>query len=50
MDLNYSWLLGDTNRWYVGTGLGAKRYFFETEDDDVMAVLPTGRIAFGIAF
>lgn len=50
VDLNMSWLLGPTKRWYVGTGIGAKRYFASVEDDDVSAVLPTGRLLFGLAF
>ncbi len=53
VDLNWSSLLGDTDRWYVGAGLGAKRYFIdedEVDNEDVNVILPTARLAFGIAF
>lgn len=52
VDLNWSWLIGDSKRWFVGAGLGAKRYFVEFEDEsaDIALVLPTGRLNFGIAF
>ena len=50
VDLNHSWLLGDTNRWYLAVGIGAKRYYFSEIDDDIPLILPTGRIGFGLAF
>lgn len=52
VDLNWSWLLGDQKRWFVGTGIGAKRYFVDFEDEgvDFSLVLPTGRLNFGFAF
>jgi hypothetical protein len=50
VDLNYSWLMGARENFYVGAGLGAKRMFFLTEDASVSAYWPTGRLAVGIAF
>ena len=50
VDVSWAWLLGDTERWFLATGLGAKRYYFDEVDDDIPLILPTGRIAFGVAF
>ncbi|HUF11810.1 MAG TPA: hypothetical protein VMN78_01770 [Longimicrobiales bacterium] len=50
VDLNWTWLLGDTQRWFLATGIGAKRYYFGEVDDDIPLILPTGRVAFGLAF
>jgi hypothetical protein len=52
IQLEYSWLLGATRRFYVGGGLGAKMLFFDEDDfdDDVIARYPTGRLAIGFAF
>lgn len=52
VDLGWSWLFGDTKRWFLGVGLGAKRYFGEDTvgGTTVEAFLPTGRLNFGIAF
>lgn len=52
VDLGWSWLFGDTKRWFLGVGLGAKRYFGEETvgTSSIEAFLPTGRLNFGIAF
>ena len=51
VEVGRAWLLGDENRFILTTGIGAKRYWFDVEeDDDVPVVLPTGRLGFGIAF
>jgi len=50
IEVGHSWLLGDAHRWYLGLGLGAKRYFISEEDDDIPGVTGTGRLVFGFAF
>jgi hypothetical protein len=52
IDVGYSWLLGDTKKFYVSLGVGAVRLFGEDlEDVDVAMTLPTIRlINVGIAF
>ena len=52
VDLGWSWLFGDAERWFFGVGLGAKRYFGEETvgGTEIDAFLPTGRLNFGIAF
>ena len=51
--LDYSWLLGRSRRFYVGTGLGAKRVFAISDDDpddNYPEVLGAVRIQIGYAF
>lgn len=49
-DVNWSWVLGKGDHFYMSTGFGLKR-LFGTGDDDVLAILPTLRILnVGIAF
>jgi len=52
VDLGWSWLFGQEKRWYLGVGLGAKRWFGEDNlgGEEVDLVLPTARLNFGIAF
>jgi hypothetical protein len=52
IDLGYSWLLGRTRQFFIGTGLGAKRLFplGEDEDDDETFGYPTVRLSIGYAF
>lgn len=52
IDVGYSWLLGDTKKFYVSMGVGAVRLFGEDlEDADIALTLPTIRlINVGIAF
>ena len=50
VEVGHGWLLGDTERWFLAAGLGAKRFWFDDEDDDLPTVMPTGRLSFGIAF
>lgn len=51
IDLNYHWLMGTNNNFFVGTGVGAKRLFFLGGDSEgITGYLPTGRIAVGYAF
>ena len=54
--LDYSWLIGRRERFYVGTGIGAKRVFGLGEDvgtvtsDDYPTVLPSFRLQTGFVF
>lgn len=50
--LDYSWLLGRSRRFYVGTGVGAKRVFGLGDDPsgDYPHVLGAGRLQIGYAF
>lgn len=52
VDLGWSWLFGQPKRWFLGVGLGAKRYFGEDTlgGEDISLFLPTARLNFGIAF
>ena len=52
IDFGYSWLLGDTKKFYVSIGVGAVRLFGEDlETADIAMTLPTIRlINVGIAF
>ncbi len=52
IDVGYSWLLGDTKKFYVSMGVGAVRLFGgDLEHADVSFTLPTIRlINVGIAF
>ena len=44
-DLNRSWLLGPEKNFYVGLGFGLKRLIGTTDEDDLIPVIPTIRIA-----
>ena len=54
--LDYSWLLGRRERFYVGTGIGAKRVFGLSEEETVEGletyreVLPSFRLQTGFVF
>jgi hypothetical protein len=52
IDLGYSWLLGRTRQFFIGTGIGAKRLFLlgEEDDDDETFGYPTIRLSIGYAF
>ncbi len=52
IDLGYSWLLGRTRQFFIGTGIGAKRLFLlgEDDDDDETFGYPTVRLSIGYAF
>jgi len=49
--VDYNWLLGKRNRFFVGTGLGAKRILGESDDfDEAPFVYGTARFLIGVAF
>jgi hypothetical protein len=49
--VDYNWLLGKNNRFYVGTGVGAKRILGDRDDfDDAPFVYGTARFLIGVAF
>ena len=52
IDLGYSWLLGRTRQFFIGTGIGAKRLFpiGDDNDDDETFGYPTVRLSIGYAF
>jgi hypothetical protein len=50
LEVGHAWLLGDERRWFLGTAIGAKRFWFDEDDDDLPTVMPTGRLNFGVAF
>lgn len=52
IDLGYSWLLGRTRQFFIGTGVGAKRLFpiGDDNDDDETFGYPTLRLSIGYAF
>ena len=52
IDLGYSWLLGRTRQFFIGTGIGAKRLFpiGDDNDDDETFGYPTLRLSIGYAF
>ena len=52
LDLGYSWLLGRTRQFFIGTGIGAKRVFpiGDDGDDDKTYGYPTVRLSMGYAF
>lgn len=49
---DYNWLLGKSGRFYVGTGVGAKRIFGIRDSDfnDILKVYPTFRFQIGTNF
>lgn len=50
-DVNRSWLLGESNNFYVGVGIGLKKLVGTDEEDDLVAYIPTFRIVnIGFAF
>jgi hypothetical protein len=48
--LDYAWLLGRSKRFYVGTGVGAKRVFGLDDDRDYPEILSASRLQIGFAF
>ena len=49
--VDYNWLLGKNNRFYVGTGVGAKRILGDRDlFDDAPFVYGTARFLIGVAF
>ena len=49
--VDYNWLLGKSDRFFVGTGVGAKRILGESEDfDEAPFVYGTARFLIGVAF
>jgi hypothetical protein len=52
IDLGYSWLLGRTRQFFIGTGIGAKRLFplGERNDDNETFGHLTVRLSIGYAF
>jgi hypothetical protein len=49
--VDYNWLLGKSNRFFVGTGVGAKRILGDRDDfDDAPFVYGTARFLIGVAF
>ena len=49
--VDYNWLLGKSNRFFVGAGVGAKRILGESDDfEDAPFVYGTGRFLIGVAF
>ncbi|HEV2147465.1 MAG TPA: hypothetical protein VGR37_08680 [Longimicrobiaceae bacterium] len=51
VEIDYNWLVGSSRRFYIGTGIGAKRLFGGDVDSDTPVVLPTIRLVnIGFAF
>lgn len=50
VELDYSWLLGRSQRFGIETGIGAKRLFYTGKNSLGSDALPTGRISIGYAF
>jgi hypothetical protein len=49
--VDYNWLLGKSDRFFVGTGIGAKRILGDDDDfDDAPFVYGTARFLIGVAF
>lgn len=50
--VDYNWLLGPSQRFFVGTGVGAKRVFGLGDDyfRDIGAVYPTARFQIGVRY
>lgn len=50
-ELGYSWLIGEADNFYVGTGIGAKRLAVISGDVyDATLAYPTVRLSVGLAF
>ena len=51
-NIEYNWLLGRNNGFFLGLGVGAKRIIAKSDDvsDDVRFGYPTARISIGTAF
>lgn len=51
IEIDYNWLVGRSRRFYIGTGIGAKRLIGGDVDSDTPVVLPTIRLVnIGFAF
>lgn len=48
--LDYSWLLGPSQSFYIGLGAGAKKVFASSNDGNAKFRYPTARISVGMAF
>ena len=49
--VDYNWMLGKRNRFFVGTGVGAKRILGESDDfEDAPFVYGTAKFLIGVAF
>ena len=48
--LDYNWLLGPPQTFYVGLGFGAKKIFAKSPNDNATVGYPTARISVGVAF
>lgn len=48
--IDYAWLLGRSRRFYVGTGLGAKRVFGLDDNRGYPEILSASRLQIGFAF
>jgi hypothetical protein len=49
--VDYNWLLGRSNRFLVGTGIGAKRILGDRDEfDNAPRVYGTARFLIGVAF
>lgn len=48
--VDYNWLLGRSDRFFVGTGLGAKRILGDSDEFDAPFVYGTARFLIGVAF
>ena len=50
--LDYGWLLGANQKFYIGLGVGAKRIFADNADDasNFLNTYPTARLSIGMAF
>jgi hypothetical protein len=50
--LDYNWLIGQNRRFFVGTGIGAKRLFGDLGNNEFfdIEVVPLARLQVGVAF
>ena len=48
--LDYNWLLGPPQAFYIGLGVGAKKIFASSKNDDATFGYPTARVSIGVAF
>ena len=48
--LDYNWLLGPPQTFYVGLGFGAKKIFAKSPNDNATVGYPTARVSIGVAF